>query len=90
MSNQNEKQVSELLLVLDEDRTQNAIVRLSNEWISGTSEVRYKYNLLICQHSVELQEDAMFCMLSVIKQNTLSPKSEAAKLDTKHLTLIKS
>lgn len=44
MSDQNEKQVSELFLVLDEDCTQNAILRLSNEWISGTSEVRYKYN----------------------------------------------
>lgn len=79
-----------LVLVLDEDRTQNAIVSLSNELIYGTSEARYKYNLLICQHSVELQEDAMFCMPSVIRQNTLSLRSEAAKLDTKHLTLIKS
>lgn len=68
MSNQNEKQVSELFLVLDEDLTQNPILRLSNEWISGTSEVKYKYNFLICRHSVGLQEDAMFCMPSVIRQ----------------------
>lgn len=58
MSNQNEKQVSELFLVLDEDCTQNAILRLCNEWISGTSEVRYKYNFVICRHTVESQEDA--------------------------------
>lgn len=69
--NQNGKQVSELFLVLHEDCTRNAILRLSNEWICGSSEVKYKYHFFNlsthcgiagrCTHK-------RFCTLSVIRQ----------------------